>query len=71
MTETNVETHSQTLGGPQEIPGRIIGDRGTKDTMENHKESNDLGLWGLTETDPQAEKIHETHLGPLHMCCIC
>lgn len=62
--ETDVESHSQTLGGPQEIPGRIVGDRGTKDTMENHKESNDLGLWGLTETESPSRENTWNSSGP-------
>lgn len=48
----------------------IEGTGGVKNTIRRRTETNNLGPWGLTETEPQTKEHSWTDLAPLHICSI-
>lgn len=47
---------------------RVIGGRGAKDTIGKHRESTDLGPWGLIEIELPTRELAQDSLDSLHMC---
>jgi hypothetical protein len=51
----------------KELGGRIEGPRGNSNSTGRSKQSINLVLWGLSETDPP-KSIQRMEPGPLHTC---